>query len=223
MVTGFADRLIRRVAEDPLAPGFHVEMMPSSVFVMMASSEYSTTDASRLDTLFGVLAVGDVLDDADELRRFAVFLAQQRHRRAAPHRAAVLAQVTFLERVVVDLAGPQLLYLRRALHRRHPGASARERCAGEVRRANSREWSRTSGWLPGSGRRDSRPRCRAPPARTPRSGAASLARSARSAVRRRLTSWNTMTAPVILPRASRIGAALSSMLTSIPSREISAV
>ena len=49
----------------------------------------------------------------------------------------------------------------------------------------------------------------------------SLERSARSAARRRLTSWNTMTAPATRPSESRIGAALSSMLISAPAREIS--
>ena len=86
------------------------------------------TDASRLRRL-RLLAVGDVLDDADELGGLAGFLAQQRDRRAAPHRGSVLAHVALLERVAVDFAGAQLLY---ALARRIDVVRMRELEEGEL-------------------------------------------------------------------------------------------
>jgi hypothetical protein len=106
---GFANRLIRRVAEDSLGAG--IPRGDDAVERLRDDGVVGVFDHCRepAQQTFGLLALGDVLDDADELGSLSRFLAQQSDRGAAPHRRAVLAQVTLLERVVVDFTGPQLL------------------------------------------------------------------------------------------------------------------
>ena len=99
-----AAQLGRRVG-DRLHEGLQVELRGEQLAGLVEDLE----DAALLvQRRLGVLALRDVLDDADETIRLAGRIPHQRDRRQAPDLAAALAEIPLLERVFRDFSGKQL-------------------------------------------------------------------------------------------------------------------